>query len=411
MRKWNVVALPLLACLILAPLATAQSDDDLRREVDQLKRDLQKVMHQNDRIARENAELRGEIETIQTDESGLEERINALSESLEFARASDVDSVANPIRIIGEFRTRFGATFDRDFGRNQNPSRGEDDDGFYTDARFRVGFEFDFDKDVTTHFSLQANGLYDNGDTPASNGGLGDVDLYEGWILIRNLFGRKELSAKTGRQEIVLGNELHFGNNDFFSGETFDGTHWLWSSENFDLHFFAAKLGLSNTANFNTRDHPFNTVGAGDGYDDDAVYGLYFTLKSIQDHVIDIYAFYFDGQAGNTTGTLGNPLGSPSNGDAFKGGLGEDFEIFTVGLRLDGIFNVAAGLDYNIEFAYQFGDINDGVPATQDIDVEGFVLEVEIGITFSANNNFRLFTRFYWAEGADGDDTETGRII
>ena len=169
MRKWNVVALPLLACLILAPLATAQSDNDLRREVDQLKRDLEKVMQQNGRIARENAELRGEIETIQTDESGLEERINALSESLEFVRAADVESGANPITFSGEFRTRFGGTFDRDFGADFDPGRREDDSGFFNDARFLVAMDFDFDKDVTTHFSMQANALYGNGNTPGTN--------------------------------------------------------------------------------------------------------------------------------------------------------------------------------------------------------------------------------------------------
>ncbi|MCA9319694.1 MAG: alginate export family protein [Planctomycetes bacterium] len=412
MRQWKVVALLLATGLMVSSVASAQSNDDqLKREVDQLKEQVRRVMEQNAQITRENADLLGRMTAVETDDS-LEQRINALSESANFA-ATTVDSGANPISITGEFRARSGWVTDRDFGAgNDGPALdddAEDDEGSYTDARFRVAFDFTFDKNVKTHLSLQANGLYsNNGPTTTGSVGLGDIEMYEGWIWVGNIFGRKELTAKTGRQEFVLGNEFQFGNNDFFSGETHDGSHWMWSSDNFDLHFLFAKEFASEF--LNPSDHPylFSGLGLTDGFDDDELYSLYFTLKSIKDLELDLYWIYFNGHAGASFGTLGNHLGSASTGDSFGpatfAGAGKnafDFYYHTFGIRLDGMFNVAAGLDYNIEFAYQTGNLSDGTNA----DVEGLALEAELGITFNANNHFRLFVRFLWAEGADNNDT------
>ena len=431
MRKWNVVAMLLAIGFMLSPFATAQSDDDLRQEVEQLKRDLRTVMSQNQRILAENVDLRT---TATVEDSALEQRINALAESLDYAAGTTVNSVANPITFTGEFRVRSGWTIDRDFGggtfNSSSNNNDADDDGSFQDAYFQVGLTFDFSRDVTTYFSIRSNGLFNNNDTPdsgsSSSGGssgggpfsgssssssgssgrsLTDLELDEAWILTRNLFGRKELSAKTGRQTIVLGNEFIFGDNDFFSGETHDGTHWLWSSENFDLHFIFAKLDISES--LNTRDHPFVFAFDGSdntGFDDDELYAVYFTLNTIKDHVLDLFWVYFNGNSGGSFGTLGNPLGTSDVNGVAKGGFGSKFYHHTVGFRLGGVFNVAAGLDYNINFAYQFGDIKD----SSDTDAGGLAVEVEVGITFDANNNFRLYARFLFSEG--GEDGDSGFI-
>lgn len=380
MRKWNVVALLLAFGLISSPIVSAQSNDDLRREVEQLKRDLDKVLNQNERILADNAELRDKA-TVEN--SSLEERINALAENLDYAAGTTVNSVANPVTLTGEFRARSGWTFDRNFND-------DDDEGSFTDARFRVGMTFDFSRDVTTHFEMQANGLYNNNDVPAGSSDLGDIDLYQGWIEVRNIFGRKELSAKTGRQEIVLGNEFIFGDNDFFSGETFDGSHWMWSSDNFDLHFIFAKMAV--TDNFVTANHPYTPAGSDIGHDDDELYSLYFTLKTIEDHTLDLFWVYFNGN------NLGSSFGQ--NGVVVPGKA----YYHTVGLSLRGMFDVAAGLDYALNFAYQFGDIK-GLGGAGDTDVDGMGLEAEIGITFSDDNDFRIFVRFLWSEGPDGSDS------
>jgi hypothetical protein len=398
MRKWNVVAAVLAFGFIMSPFAAAQQDG-LRDEVNQLKNDLKRVMSQNQQILSENAELRTRVDGVE--DNTLEERINALAESLDYAAGTTVNSVANPITITGEFRIRSGWTFDRDFGDNVGPgaAQDEDDNGSFHDARFRVAFDFDFSRDVTTHFSMQANGLFENDDVSTSNTDLSDIDLYEGWILVRNIFGRKELSAKSGRQEIVFGNEFIFGNNDFFSGETHDGTVWTWSADNFDVNVFMTKMNIQES--LNVRNHPYASAASSAGFDDDEMYGVYFTLKSLGDHVLDLFWVYMHGDndfSGSSTGTLGNNLNSGLVAAT------DEFFYHTVGLRLGGTFNVSAGLDYNINFAYQFGDIDAAGTNGNVADVDAFAVEVEVGITFNANNNFRLYVRFLFSEGADGSD-------
>ncbi|MFT7618168.1 MAG: hypothetical protein ACI97A_001809 [Planctomycetota bacterium] len=409
MRNWNVLAALLAVGFIMTPIAAAQQSDNLRDEVNQLKNDLHRVMSQNKQIISENAELRSRVDGVE--DNTLEERINALAESLDYAAGTTVNSVANPITATGEFRIRSGWALNRDFGRDFASSEDEDDDGSFQDARIRVAFDFDFSRNVTTHFSMQANGLFGNDETATNdNGQLSEIDLYEGWILVRNIFGRKELSNKSGRQEIVLGNEFIFGNNDFFGGETHDGSVWSWSSDNFDLHFIFAKMDLDGANAGVATGHPYSITGSQGGYDDDEMYALYFTLKTLGDHVLDLFWVYMNGNGSGNGGTSSGPLGNlnGSGNSASASSVGDEFYYHTVGMRLGGMFNVAAGLDYNINFAYQFGDINANGGGA-DAEVNSFALEAEVGITFNANNNFRMFIRFLFTEGADEND-ETGFI-
>lgn len=399
MRTWNLVVLLLVAAFVAAPCVQAQSDDDLRKEVNQLKADLQKVISTNAAIADENARLRTKVDSIDLEGDDLESRINALSESLSYAPSTTVNSVANPITFSGQFRSRGGWTFDRDFGADVG-GNDNDDDGSFIDARFLVGITYEFDRNIVTHFSLQASGLYGNSQAGADQSGeLDEVNMYEGWIHVNNLFGRKEFSARTGRQEIVLGNEFQFGNNDFFDGETHDATHWMWQSENFDFHFIMAKMNLDGaTPSRGVSNHPYSP--GSDGFDDDELYAIYFTLKSLKDMELDLYWIYMNGSNGGSNGTLGNNF---STGSAPAFNAGANFFFHTIGARLGGMFAVAEGLDYNVEFAYQFGDLN--ANGGNDVDVENFAVEAEIGITFNANNNFRVFIRFLYAEGGEGDES------
>lgn len=382
MRKWNVAAL-LLALGLVAPAFAQSNNDELKKQIDELRAEV--------------SNLKAQVATTTTaGDTTLEERVNALSESLDYA-GTTVNSGANPITIFGSFRTRSGWTFDRDFGQ------GNDDDGSYVDASFLVGFDFQVDPDVKTRFSIKSNGLYNNGDTPGSEAtsNLSEVDLYEGYIEFSNIFGRKELGSREGRQEIVLGNEFQFGNNDFFSGETFDGSHIWWNSDNFVLHFLWAKLAVpADGSDFTSANHPYTTTPTGFGYDDSELYSLYFTLKSIQDFTLDVYWIYLNGQAG-ALGTLGNGLGNFANGDDGRDGGSNNFYYHTFGARLAGVFAVAAGLDYNLEFAYQTGNIKQA--AFNNVDA--FAIEGEVGLTFSEESKFRLYVRGMFAEGAEGNDS------
>ncbi len=402
------VTIVLFLLFLTAPLSLqAQDVQRLQKEVENLRRELRDI-HQrqtaleirNRELEASNTRLAERLDETESAGSGeLETRINRLIGDSELVDGTTVESIANPIKISGESRVRAGWTDGRTFGYKSGaiilgpglegaPGAADslDDDGTFVDARFDLAFDFTFSEDVTTHFELIANGLFDNGQTDHNTGNLDEVDLYQGWILFSNIFDRKEIGARVGRQEIVLGNEFQFGNNDFFGGETFDSTLIWWNDENFRLIFVWAKLGTTNS--FNASNHPYNTAGT--AFDDDEAYVLYFTLKSIKNHELDLYYAYWNGHMGTTTGTLGNFVGA-------------GFRIYAhlLGARLGGLFpDVAEGLDYNLEVAYETGNLSG-----TSIDVKGFTAEATVGLTFNEDNLFRLYAMFLFAEGFDGNDS------
>jgi len=172
---------------------------------------------------------------------------------------------------------------------------------------------------------------------------------------------------------------------------TWDGSHWQWSAEAFNLSLIWATIATDATYTPNT--HPVGVVGApllgGYGgtsasYDDTELWALYFTLNSIENVTLDLYWIY-----------MSNDLDS---------GIPHAY-YHTFGARIAGNFDVAAGLDYNLEAAVQMG----GIGGT-DAEMGGWTVEAELGITFDADSNFRLYSRLLWAEGIDADDNEIGYL-
>lgn len=138
---------------------------------------------------------------------------------------------------------------------------------------------------------------------------------------------------------------------------------------------------------YDPANHPYV---AGNGFDDDEAYALYFTLKSIKNHELDLYYFFWNGHNGAAQGTFGHTLG-----------VGVEMYAHVFGARLGGKFpDVAAGLDYNVEVAYETGDL-DGLA----VDVDGLTAEGTLGITFDAESKFRLYFMALYAEGFDGNQS------
>lgn len=395
-----------LVAALSAASVHAQSLDEMSRKLDAMQGELDRVRADqdslrsaNEDLRRENVELRGRLSESPLVLTPLEEQINALIEAPLVGTV--VESDANPITISGHFRFRFGFTNNRDFGADFATASMEDDKGTFVDARMNLAFEFAFDEHVSARFEMMASGLFDNGNVDNRNstgatgdvGDFGEIELYQGYVLIDKMFGLDQMGARIGRGEIALGRELHFGNNDFFGGQSFDALLWWWAEENWSLTTVFAKLDTNNT--FLRSNHPYPGAGFGNGFDDDEAFAAWFTLKSIPDHVLDVYYFYWNGERGLTVGTLGNLVGA---------GFEVDAHVF--GARIGGTFDVAAGLDWNLEAAYEFGGLSGpdvlGAGLNGDnVDVDGFVVEAEVGLTLNESNLFRLFMRFYFAEGAE----------
>ena len=310
------------------------------------------------------------------------------ADNADFAAGTTVNSVANPITLTGAFRFRAGFTSNRDFGVNADGFGNDDDDdtGTYVDARVNVAFDFALSKNVTARLDVIGADLFENNEASHDAGGFDDLDIYEAYVILDKLLGHDEIGARIGRQEIVLGNELFFGNNSFFGGETFDAAIAWWAQEEFSLHFVWAKFTLNET--YNASNHPYPAYLSGRGFDDDEAYALYFTLNTIENHVLDLYYYFWNGNnfAGGLTGTLGNAI----PGDTFAHVFG--FRLAAKDLP------VADGLDYNFELAYETGDID-----SLGVEVEGLIIEATLGITFDAESKFRVYGSFIFAEGPDGD--------
>lgn len=379
MRKWKLLAAALTVAFV-TPVGLAQ--EDLRKELNELKGRISALEN-------ENTALKAQVNQ---DDQGLEQQINALAERY---AGTTVKSGANPVTLSGEFRFR-GSWSLGDTGITGAGVGDDEHEGSWTDAMVRLGFQYEFTRDVVAFAELQSHwGFGDNATTDFGETNT-PVRLHQGWLEVRNIFGRPEFSSRTGRQEIVMGNQFQFGNADWFNGWAFDGTRWDWDSESFSLSAIIAKLDTVD-GDFNQVSSYFNT------HDDDELYTLYFTLKTIRNHALDIYWIYVNGHGGAGDGGSGVSIGSLGNGVGTLGGFGTTAYYHTVGARIGGVFpDIAAGLDWNLEGAYQFGDQN--APGG-DIDIDAFAFEGELGITFGRDARFRIYIRALYATGPDDDST------
>jgi len=370
-----------MVAAMVAAGSFAQTNEQLKKQFDELQESIQ-------RLEVENAALR----TTAVPDAGLETEINRLSERM--AAGTNLRSCASQIKLGGEFRYRAVYT-DFDF-LQVNPtgpiSDGEEDDsdfdGFYGDMRTRLSFLYDFGCDITAFAELQAHSAFGQDiDGPIDewdgNDSQGNVGMYQSWLEIRNLFGRPEIQARIGRQEVVLGNQFQFGNADWYNGVVHDGIRVDWNGDCFSLTLLAMKL--------TSEDGDFNQIWSLSDHDDDELLSAYFTLKSIRNVAIDAYWIYVNGH-----GTFA--LNSGANfGPGF---LYPFFSAYyhTFGARIGGTFDIGCGLDWNVEAAMQTGTSG---PA----DVDGVTAEAEVGMTFTKEAKFRVFARGLYAEGPDGDST------
>jgi hypothetical protein len=262
--------------------------------------------------------------------------------------------------------------------------------------RTRLNFQYDFGCDITAFAELQmheafgeeSGGPFNEWDGNDNDHVAGTVGMYQTWIEARSVFGRPELSARVGRQEVVLGNQFQFGNADWYNGVVHDGFRADWKSNCWSMTLLAMKLS--------SEDGDFNQVSSFfDDHDDDELYSAYLTLKTIKSVVVDAYWIYINGHGGFARNS------GASFFDPFTGTFLYPFAsayYHTFGGRIGGTLEIACGLDWNVEAAYQTG-------SSSSVDVEGWSGEAEVGLTFDKTNKFRVFARGLFAEGPDTDST------
>jgi hypothetical protein len=255
-------------------------------------------------------------------------------------------------------------------------------DTSYVEQRTRLNVKADFTQDVSAFIELDSYDVWGEDFrsvylTGSDFRGGDNVDLYQAYIEARNLWG-SPLTARVGRQEITLGNQFLVGVKDVsavFTGLSFDALRLTFANDVVSIDAIAAKLAESY----------------GDFGDDDVdLYALYGSYLGIEDVTLDAYwMFVRDDQ-----GLLANYI------------AGTTVDLHTIGLRGAGVIG---GFDFELEAAYQFGDV-DGVPSAcpfgfgeADVSYDELAINAELGYTFDASWQPRIFARFAYLGGGDPD--------
>ena len=398
MKRLRTVS-ALMFAAVMAASSLAQNQDDLQKQLAELKatlqtqaRTLEKQGKALERLETENADLKS-----QSGSDNLDTEINRVSERV--ASSTNLRSCASQLRLGGEFRFRgYYEHFE-----HTPIVLGEGDqtrDGTWVDQRVRLNFQYDFGCDVTAFAEVQSRFAWgDSTDGPFFDWNHtrpdevpGAVGMYQAWLEFRNIFCRPELSTRIGRQEVVLGNQFQFGNADWYNGVVFDGIRADWHGRCFNVTGLAAKL--------TTLDGDINQLPSYfTDHDDDELYSLYFTLKAFKFATIDLYWIYINGHGGFAQNSGASWFDSP-----FLYPL-QNAYYHTFGARVGGTIGIGCGLD-NVEAAIQTGTTH---IAGFELDTDGVTAEAEIGYTFSRKRHIRVFARGLFAEGAD--DGSTGYLI
>jgi len=256
-------------------------------------------------------------------------------------------------------------------------------DSSYVEQRTRLNVKADFTQDVSAFIEFDSYGFWGEGFrsnylTGADARGNSDVALYQAYIEARNLWGTP-LSLRVGRQEIALGSQMLVGTNDYsynFSGLSFDALRLTFANDYVNIDAIAAKLA-ETVSDF--------------GDDDVDMYAVYGSYIGIEDVTLDAYwVFIRDDQ-----GALANILRNDTTVD-----------IHTLGLRGAGVIS---GFDFDVEAAYQFGDV-DGIKQpwfrwkrSADVEYAEWAVNAEVGYTFDMTLQPRVFARFAYFGGGDPD--------
>ena len=256
-------------------------------------------------------------------------------------------------------------------------------DRSYVEQRTRLNVKADFTQDVFAFIEFDSYGFWgesfrSNYLTGADFRGGSDVALYQAYIEANNLWGTP-LCLRVGRQELALGSQMLVGTNDYsygFSGLSFDALRLTFANEYVNIDAIAAKLA-ETVSDF--------------GDDDVDLYAVYGSYVGIEDVTLDAYWIFIRDDQGALARILRN---------------GTTVDLHTVGLRGAGVIG---GFDFDLEVAYQFGDVDNiknpwfRWKRHADVDYDEWAVNAEVGYTFDMNLQPRVFARFAYFGGGDPD--------
>ncbi|HUS57469.1 MAG TPA: alginate export family protein [Planctomycetota bacterium] len=211
-----------------------------------------------------------------------------------------------------------------------------------------------------------------------------DPQMYEPSVALYQYFAQwddiftRGVSLKGGRQEIVCGDEWLIGDNDFYSGLSFDAVKLSIHGEQATLDLLAAEVA--------------DDLFAPRGDTDPRIYGFYGSYSIVESTAtIDFFGFY------NTD--------KMNKADVAAGGIGKSTfaneDRYTFGGRLWG---VSSDVDYDVKAAYQLGRTGSTSAAHYASDINAYAFECRVGKTYDVDLSPRIGAKAAYASGDNNRD-------
>lgn len=270
---------------------------------------------------------------------------------------------AKEIDFSGEMRFRPEFRENADFNKNTS------DTSSFVGSRIRLTAEGQAKEDVAVKVTIQDSRNWGEENSPAglTDSGAQALDLHEGFVEFKRVAG-KPVTIKAGRQELVYGDQRLVGSFGWSNqGRAFDAYKVIYANGVGSLDGWAAKRQENNGT----------ATGAPDA--DRTFYGIYGTLKTVKNALIDVYLLV--------------------DREADTPAPAKTKQIITAGARVAG---KSSSFDYSAELPLQWGD-NGSVVAgsSENVKIQAFAFAAKAGFTLAGPWNVRLGTEVDYASGDD----------
>ena len=263
-------------------------------------------------------------------------RVTVIIAVLAALALSSAQAELQSVKVGGDVRIR-GEALDNMFDLDSDNSA--DSWEFYR-WRTNVSVDARFSDDVAAF--IQFNNEV-KGQRFSDSGDSGVVGIEMAYVELDNVWG-KDFDLRLGRQALIYGEGFLMLDGTPADGSTsiaFDALKAMLRFGDNTLDIFTAKVDEGENAYA----------------DDDDLYGLYLTNKSLEKHTAEAYLFFDNQNSEKTQGPAGTGMGHPPQ------------DLWVLGTRWTG--GITDCLSYRAEAAKEWGNRNPDTDEEQDIDAWG----------------------------------------
>lgn len=245
--------------------------------------------------------------------------------------------------------------------------------------RTRLWLKTDLEDGVSAYIRLTAEPRWGHG-CDSLPGSFNDVLIDNSYMVVNDIFG-SPFALKIGRQDIMLGDGFLVMDGTFCDGSRtgyFDAIRFTGVFGNNTLDILMAKTeeGVQS-----------------EDADDNDLYGVYLTNKSMENHQIEAYLLHKI--ARDETISIG--------ANTFTG---LDLKPMVIGVRSTG--KIVENLTYTAEVAKQFGSIETNVAGEADVDYDGLGGHASLTYSMPEASSLKITGGVTYLSGVDDSDDYTG---